>query len=85
MSRKVIKTEEEVAAFWAKENITEHLDMSKAKRASFPNLKPSTQTIAIRLPVWLLENIRQRARKQDVPYQSLIKIMLAETVSEPRA
>ena len=53
---------------------------SKAERARFPNLKPSTTAISIRLPSALLEQIKIAANKRDVPYQSLIKMWLAEKV-----
>jgi len=60
----------------------EYFDMSKAQRVSFPNLKPTTKTISLRLPDSLLETIKMLANKLDVPYQSLIKIFLAEKVNE---
>jgi len=72
------KTEAEEREFWEKHDSTEYIDWSAAKRARFPNLKPSTQSISIRLPLSLLEAIRIEANKRDVPYQSLIKIWLSE-------
>ena len=56
---------------------TNHLDLSKAARASLPNLKLSTETISLRMPATLLESIKIEANKRDVPYQSLIKMTLA--------
>jgi predicted DNA binding CopG/RHH family protein len=56
----------------------QHLDWSKAERVRLPNLKPSTTSISLRLPVALLERIKIAANRQDVPYQSLIKTWLAE-------
>jgi len=53
-------------------------DWSKAKRVSMPNLKFSTESISLRLPVSLLHSIKAAANKRDVPYQSLIKLTLAE-------
>lgn len=76
------KNEKEEAEFWSSHDSTEYIDYSKAKRASFPHLKPSTRTISIRLPESLIEHIKQLANKRDVPYQSLIKIFLAEKVVE---
>lgn len=58
----------------------DYVDLSKAKRARFPNLKPSTQSISLRLPLSLLEAIRIEANKRDIPYQSLIKMWLSEKV-----
>ena len=61
---------------------TAHLDLSKARRVSFPNLKPSTETISIRLPKSMLNEIKVMANAQDVPYQSLIKMILAEKLAK---
>jgi predicted DNA binding CopG/RHH family protein len=54
----------------------------KAKRVTFGNLKPSTKTISIRLPESLLEDLKRLANKRDVPYQSLLKIFLAERIEQ---
>lgn len=59
-------------------NSTDHLDLSKAARVALPNLKLSTETISLRMPAALLETIKIEANKRDVPYQSLIKMTLAE-------
>ena len=74
------KTEAEERKFWETHDSTDYIDWSKAEHARFPNLKPSTTAISIRLPVGLLEQIKIAANKRDVPYQSLIKIWLAEKV-----
>jgi len=76
------RSEDEERAFWGAEgrDSTEYLDWSKARLARFPNLKPSTRAISLRLPVSLLERIKLEANKRDVPYQSLIKVWLAEKV-----
>ncbi len=74
------KTEDEERKFWAKHDSTEYVDWSKAKRAVFPNLKPSTQTISLRLPQTLLEELKLLANKRDVPYQSLLKVFLSERI-----
>ena len=55
-------------------------DWSKARHATFPNLKPTTQSISLRLPAHLLERIKSAANSRDVPYQSLIKVWLEEKV-----
>ncbi len=68
------KTEAEEQKFWATHDSTEYVDWSKAKRAVFPNLKPSTKTISLRLPQTMLEELKLLANKRDVPYQSLLKI-----------
>lgn len=73
--------EEEEAEFWLTHSTVDYVDWSKAKKVRMPNLKPSTKTISLRLPEFLLEDIKIMANRKDVPYQSLIKIMLAEAVA----
>ena len=68
-------------AFWEKSDSTNYLDWTKAKFAAFPSLKPSTQTISLRLPQHLLDSIKSAANSRDVPYQSLIKVWLQEKVT----
>ena len=75
-------SEAEERAFWESHDSTDYVDWSKARRVSFPNLKPSPSAISLRVPVSLLERIKIAANKRDVPYQSLIKIWLAEKVDE---
>ena len=72
------KTEAAERAFWETHDSTEYLDWSKAQRMRFPKLEPSTQSSSLRLPVSLLEQIKVEANRRDVPYQSLIKVWLAE-------
>lgn len=74
------KNEDEERDFWAVADSSEYFDWSKAEEVIFPNLKPSTQRISLRLPEYLLARIKQLANMRDVPYQSLMKIFLAERV-----
>lgn len=74
------KNEDAEREFWDTHDSTDYIDWSKAEEAIFPNLKPSTETISLRLPEWLLARIKQLANFRDVPYQSLIKIFLAQSV-----
>jgi predicted DNA binding CopG/RHH family protein len=67
-------------AFWATHDSTGYVDWTKAQWVRFPNLKPSTTSISLRLPVGLLDRIKIEANRRDVPYQSLIKTWLAEKV-----
>jgi predicted DNA binding CopG/RHH family protein len=76
------KNEDEERDFWAKADSSKYFDWSKAEEVIFPNLKPSTESISLRLPSILLANIKQLANKKDVPYQSLMKIFLAEKVDD---
>jgi predicted DNA binding CopG/RHH family protein len=76
------KTEAEERAFWESHDSTDYVDWSKAERATFSKLKPSTQAISLRLPISLLEQIKVEANRRDVPYQSLIKVWLAEKTEQ---
>jgi predicted DNA binding CopG/RHH family protein len=64
--------------FWETHDSSNYVDWNKAERVGLPNLKPSTESISLRLPVTLLERIKIAANKRDVPYQSLIKTWLSE-------
>jgi predicted DNA binding CopG/RHH family protein len=72
------RSEADERRFWESHDSTEYVDWSQAERVRLPNLKPSTKSISLRLPVSLLERIKVAAHKRDVPYQSLIKTWLAE-------
>jgi predicted DNA binding CopG/RHH family protein len=76
------KSEDEEREFWANHDFVDYVDWGRAQFASFPNLKPSTRTISLRLPESLIENLKVLANKRDVPYQSLLKIFLAERVEK---
>jgi predicted DNA binding CopG/RHH family protein len=69
-------------AYWESHDSAEHVDWSKAKRATLPNLKPTTKTISLRLPQHLLDSIKVAANARDVPYQSLIKVWLQEKLHQ---
>ena len=75
-------SEEEEQAFWEEHDSTEYVDWSQARRAVLPNLRPSTRTISLRLPEHMLEELKLLANKRDVPYQSLLKIYLAERIEQ---
>lgn len=76
-----LKTEAQERAFWESHDSSEFVDWRQAEQVQLPNLKPSTKTISLRLPVSLLERIKVEANKRDVPYQSLIKAWLADEVN----
>ena len=78
------RSEAEEQEFWASADTTEYFDWSQARRVVFPNLKPSTTPISMRLPETLLTDLRRLANEQDVPYQSLMKVYLAERVAAER-
>ena len=75
-------SEAEERGFWATHDSTDYVDWSKAKPVASPELKPSTKTISVSLPESLLEELKLLANKRDVPYQSLLKIFLAERVEQ---
>jgi len=84
MSKKIpeFQSEEDERAFWASHDSSEYLDWSTAERTVFPNLKPSTKTISLRIPESMLDELRQLANKRDIPYQSLIKHFLRERIAQ---
>lgn len=75
------RSEQAERAFWESHDTTDFVDWSRARMAFFPNLKPSTKTISLRLPAGLLAELKMLANKRDVPYQSLLKMYLAERVA----
>ena len=70
--------------FWARHDTADYFDWSHAVRPTLPDLRPSTTAISIRLPVPLLEDLKALANERDVPYQSLMKVFLAEQVARQR-
>ena len=74
-------SEAQERAYWESHDSSIHIDWTKAKKVSLPNLKPTTKTISLRLPQHLLDSIKTAANSRDVPYQSLIKIWLDEKLS----
>lgn len=77
-----LASEQEERQFWETHDSTDYVDWGQATPMSFPNLKPTTQSISLRLPLSLLEGIKTAANSKDVPYQSLIKIWLHEKLHE---
>ncbi len=76
------KSGKEEREFWQTHDSTEYVDWSKAERVSSPNLKLSTKPITIRLPQSLIERLKLKAHKKDIPYQSLIKDILFKEISQ---
>ncbi len=72
------QNESEERKFWETHDSSDYVNWDMAERVRLPNLKPTTKAISIRLPIGLLEQIKVAAHKRDVPYQSLIKVWLAE-------
>ncbi len=85
MKLKVIpkfKSEDQERHFWATHDTTEYFDTQKPIRFNLTHLKGSTKSVTIRLPEWLVDRLKILANKKDVPYQSLLKVFLAEKVQE---
>ena len=78
--RPTFEDDKHEAAFWASHDSTEYIDYSKSRRMVFPRLKPSTETISLRLPKSLLDQLKTLANGRDVPYQTLLKIFVLERV-----
>jgi predicted DNA binding CopG/RHH family protein len=78
------RSEDEERDFWAENDVVDYFDWERSVPGSFPALKPSTKAISVRLPQALLEELKALANEQDVPYQSLLKIFLAERVARER-
>jgi predicted DNA binding CopG/RHH family protein len=78
------KNEDDERRFWATADSTEYLDWSSGKRIKPVNLKPSLKTISLRLPVSMIEDLKVLANRRDVPYQSLLKVFLAERLTRER-
>jgi predicted DNA binding CopG/RHH family protein len=81
MSKKplpLFKNEDDERAFWATHDSTDYIDWSKAKRVVLPNLKPATKSISLRLPEPMFNELKLLANKMDIPYQSLIKVILRD-------
>ena len=74
------KSEAEESAFWDEHDVTEYFDMSRAKPLRFSNLKKTTKSISLRLPVDMIEELKVKANAMDVPYQSLIKMFLTNAL-----
>ena len=78
------KNEDEEREFWSKINLADYYEPSDAEQVSFPNLKPTTRSISIRIPEFLLDRVKERANELNIPYQSLIKQYIHKGVFSSR-
>ena len=78
------KNEDEEARFWARIDLSKYLESSDLERVSFPNLKPTSHPVSIRIPEHLLVRLKERANEINVPYQSLMKEYIAEGIVRDR-
>jgi predicted DNA binding CopG/RHH family protein len=70
--------------FWSKADSTEYVDWSRASRMKLAKIKPTLRTISVRLPVAMIEDLKTLANQRDVPYQSLLKVFLAERLEREK-
>jgi len=87
MAKKIKKIPKQVSEakeqdFWSKADSSDYIDWSEARPLVLPNLKPSLKTISLRMPEHMLADLKILANKRDVPYQSLLKMFLAERLEE---
>ncbi len=76
------ENEDQERAFWAENDSAEYVDWSKAEKVIFPDLKPTSKTISLRLPGFIIDELKLIAHKRDIPYQSLIKLFLKEKIDQ---
>ena len=76
------KTEVEEREFWNRNDSVDYIDWERSEKITFSNLKPSTKTISLRLPEFLIDELKVLAHKMDIPYQSLIKTFLRERINK---
>lgn len=79
-NKPVFKNEDRERRFWSKHDSTDYIDWKKGKRTLLPKLKPSVKTVSVRLPEMMVEELKLLANKKDVPYQSLLKMFLAQKI-----
>jgi predicted DNA binding CopG/RHH family protein len=78
------KNEDDERRFWTTADSTAYVDWPSGKRRKLVQLKPSLKTISLRLPVYMIEDLKILANRRDVPYQSLLKVFLAERLERER-
>ena len=80
-----VKSEDRERDFWAKVNLADYFESSDFEKASFPNLKPTSRAISLRIPDHILTRLKERANEINVPYQSLMKEYIAEGIVRDRS
>jgi predicted DNA binding CopG/RHH family protein len=78
------KSDDEERKFWDTADSTKYVDWSRGKRKKLIELKPTLRTISLRLPVAMIEDLKLLANQRDAPYQSLLKVFLAERLAKER-
>jgi predicted DNA binding CopG/RHH family protein len=78
------RSDESERVFWTENDSTQFVEWQAVQRRRFPNLKPALRRISLRLPVWMIEDLKVLANKRDVSYQSLLKVFLVERLERER-
>lgn len=76
------QSETEEREFWAKRDSTEFIDWTAAESVALPNLKPTMKTVSLRMPEFIIDELRMIARKRDISYQALIKVFIKERIDQ---
>lgn len=76
----LFENEDQEREFWSKNSPLDYMDINSSKNGVFPNLKPTTKSISIRLPEYMIEQLKILAHKKDIPYQSLVKLYLGREI-----
>jgi len=76
------QNEDEEREFWSKINLADYFEVGDFKPVAFPNLKPSSRSISLRIPEFMLIRIKEQANELNVPYQSLMKKYIAQGISQ---
>jgi len=77
--------EDEERDFWAEIDLSDYFEPGDFERVSFPNLKPTSRSISIRFPEYVLDAVKERANAMGVPYQALIKEAVIKAFVDPEA
>ena len=78
------RTEARERSYWQRTDLADVVDWKRARWVTFPNLRPSTRTISLRLPASMIDELKTLANERDIPYQSLLKVFLAERIARER-
>ncbi len=74
------KNKDEERDYWAKIDLTDYFDASDFVPISFPNLKPTSRLVSLRLPEYVIDRAKEKANAINIPYQSLLKRYLGKEV-----
>ena len=67
------KNEDQERDFWSEIDLSEYFEPKDFVPVSFPNLKPNTRPISLRVPEYIIDRVKEKANAINIPYQSLMK------------